>query len=110
MPYMDIGELQGPRGWPSHNVTCIGSKVGHQIVSLALIALWALSVSIDFVSPSARVRSVKSAKGLGVSDGHTDPKIGPQVYLGLIKQARKPRSYASLKLRLTDSLTHKGKV
>ena len=26
------------------------------------------------------------------------------------EQARKPRSYASLKLRLTDSLTHKGKV
>ena len=29
---------------------------------------------------------MKSAKGLGVSDGHTDPKIGPQVYLGPIKK------------------------
>ena len=44
-----------------------------------------LSVSIDLVSSSARVTSVKSAKGVSVTDGHPDPKIGPQVYLGPIK-------------------------
>ena len=37
----------------------------------------ALSVSIELVSSSARVTSVKSAKRLLVSDGHPDPKIGP---------------------------------
>ena len=26
-----------------------------------------------------------STKGLGLTDGHPDPKIGPQVYLGPIK-------------------------
>ena len=45
----------------------------------------ALSVSIELVSSSARVTSVKSYKRLGVCDGHPDPKIGPQVYLGPIK-------------------------
>ena len=44
-----------------------------------------LSVCIELVSSSARVTSVNSAKGVGRSDGHPDPKIGPQVYLGPIK-------------------------
>ena len=43
------------------------------------------SLSIGLVSSSAGVNSVKSTQGLGVSDGHPDPKIGPQVYLGPIK-------------------------
>ena len=38
----------------------------------------ALSVSIGLVSSSARVTSVKSAKG-GVTDGHPDTKIGPGI-------------------------------
>ena len=72
------------------------SKVGHQVASLHChilpwIALLALSVSIELVSWSARVTSVKSYKRLGVClfvcDGHPDPKIGPQVYLGPIKIA-----------------------
>ena len=48
---------------------CIGSKVGHQVVSHALLwnALLALSINIEFVSSSARVTSVKSAKGLGLT-------------------------------------------
>ena len=46
----------------------------------------ALSVSIELVSSSARVTSVKSHKPLVVSDGHPDPTIGPQVYLGPIKR------------------------
>ena len=29
---------------------------------------------------------VKSAQGVGVTEGHPDPKIGPQVYLGPIKR------------------------
>ena len=37
----------------------------------------ALSVSIELVSSSARVTSVKSAKGVSVTDGHPDTKIGP---------------------------------
>ena len=49
----------------------------------------ALSVSIELVSSSARVTSVKSQQGVSVSqsvsDGHPDPNIGPQVYLGPIK-------------------------
>ena len=45
----------------------------------------ALSVSIKLVSSSARVTSVKSTKGLLVSDGHPDTKIGPQGHLGPIK-------------------------
>ena len=47
----------------------------------------ALSVSIELVSSSARVTSVKFHKGVLVSDRHPDPKIGPQVYLGPIKIA-----------------------
>ena len=56
----------------------IDSKFGHQVMSLALLgskvatlpwnALLALSVSIEFVSSSARVTSINSAKGLLVSD------------------------------------------
>ena len=57
--------------------------------TLPWIALLALSVSIDLVSSSARVTSVKFQKHLvltdGRTDGHPDPKIGPQVYLGPIK-------------------------
>ena len=49
------------------------------------IALLALSVSIELVSSSARVTSVKSQQGVLRTDGHPDPKIGPQVYLGPIK-------------------------
>ena len=88
-------------GSPS-GTTCIGSKFGHQLAPFALlpklatrlhhciatlpsIALLALSVSIELVSSSARVTSVKSYKPLVVSDGHPDPKIGPQGYLGPIK-------------------------
>ena len=90
-------QIRSPSG-----TTCIGSKFGHQLAPFALlpklatrlhhciatlpwIALLALSVSIELVSSSARVTSVKSYKPLVVSDGHPDPKIGPQVYLGPIK-------------------------
>ena len=61
----------------------------------------ALSVSIELVSSSARVTSVKSAKGGVWSDGHPDPKIGPQVYLGPIKMQnkwKKPKTVKSQKL------------
>ena len=56
----------------------------------------ALSVSIELVSSSARVTSVKSYKRLGVSDGHPDPKIGPQVYLGPIKITLTAAPYSGL--------------
>ena len=49
-----------PPGW----VTCIATLPG--------IALLTLSVGIDLVSSSARVTSVKSAKGVSLSDGRTD--------------------------------------
>ena len=82
--------------------TCIGSKFGHEVAPLALvlklatrlhqciatlpwIALLALSVGIELVSSLARVTSVKSSQSLGLSNGHPDPKIGPQVYVGPIK-------------------------
>ena len=45
----------------------------------------ALSVSIDLLSSSARVTSVKFQKHHVLTEGHPDPKIGPQVYLGPIK-------------------------
>ena len=44
-----------------------------------------LTVCIELLSSSARVTPVKSTQGLSVTDGHPDPKIGPQVYLGPIK-------------------------
>ena len=72
-------------GSPS-GTTCIGSKFGHQLAPLALlpklatsntciatlpsIALLALSVSIELVSSSARVTSVKSTQR-SRSDGRT---------------------------------------
>ena len=70
--------------------TCIASKVGHQIAQLALLhcvglPYWHYQFSIELVSSSARVTSVKSQKGVGRSHWHPDPKIGPQVYLGPIK-------------------------
>ena len=55
------------------------------ILTLPWIALLTLSVGIDLVSSSARVTSVKSQQGVSLTDGHPDPKIGPQVYLGPIK-------------------------
>ena len=90
-------QIRSPSG-----TTCIGSKFGHQLAPFALfpklatrlhhciatlpwIALLALSVSIELVSSSARVTSVKFHKGVLVSDRHPDPKIGPKVYLGPIK-------------------------
>ena len=43
----------------------------------------ALSVSIELVSSSARVTSVNSTQGVGLthslSDGHPDTKIGPGI-------------------------------
>ena len=61
------------------SLTLLGSKVGHQVVSLALPwnALLALSVSIELVSSSARVTSVKSQQGHSVRDNRThrsDPR------------------------------------
>ena len=47
-----------------------------------------LSASIELVSSSARVTSVKSTQGVSRSDGQPDPKIGPQVYLVPIKKTR----------------------
>ena len=43
------------------------------------------SVGIELLSASARVTSIKSAKGVGVTDIGPDPKIGPQGHLGPIK-------------------------
>ena len=60
-------------------------------VTLPWIAQLTVSVSIELVSSSARVTSVKSQQ---VLDGHPDPTIGPQVYLGPIKK------------RISESLSH----
>ena len=68
--------------WPPDGATCIAT--------LPWIALLALSVHIDLVSSSARVTSVKSTQGVGLTDGHPDPKIGPQVYLGPKKRSGGP--------------------
>ena len=51
----------------------LSRKFGHKVAPQALshcllgISLMAISVSIEFVSSSARVISVKSAKGLGLT-------------------------------------------
>ena len=71
------------QSWPPGCLTCIAT--------LPLIALLALSVDIDLVSSSARVTSVKSTKGVGLTEWHLNPKIGPQVYLGPIKTSREHR-------------------
>ena len=92
-------QIRSPSG-----TTCIGSKFGHQLAPFALlpklatrlhhciatlpwIALLALSVSIELVSSSARVTSVKSTKGVFVTDRHPDTKIGPG-HLGPIKTGK----------------------
>ena len=48
------------------------------IATLPWNALLAISVSIESVSSSARVTSVKSAKPLSLTDRDRDTKIGPQ--------------------------------
>ena len=54
--------------------------------SIARIFLLASFVDIELVSPSARVTSVKlNQTSHSLTDGHPDPTIGPQVYLGPIK-------------------------
>ena len=63
----------------------LATRLIHCIVTLPWITLLALSLSIELVSSSARVTSVKFHKGVGQTDGHPDPKIGPQVYLCPIK-------------------------
>ena len=69
--------------------TCIGSKVDRQVAPLALVPNLATRLrnlhrhialhcpigivrSIEFVSPSARVTSVKSTQGLSVTSGPKD--------------------------------------
>ena len=73
----------------------LATRLHHCIATLPWIALLALSVSIELISSLARVTSVKSYKRLGVClfvcDGHPDPKIGPQVYLGPIKMGLGPK-------------------
>ena len=64
--------------WPPGCVVCIAT--------LPWNVLLALSVSIQLVSSSAKVTSVKSAK-TSLSLRHSDPQIGPQVYLGPIENA-----------------------
>ena len=88
--------------WPPDGTTCISCKFGHQMAQLGLvqnlvirwrhlhclqscppgcitciatlpwIALLALSVSIELVSSSARVTSVKSTQGLSLTHWRTD--------------------------------------
>ena len=48
---------------------------------MPLIAALTSLVGIELLSSSARVTSVKSPKGVGWSQTHADPKIGPQVHL-----------------------------
>ena len=62
----------------------MGSKVGHQVATIANvtnmstrlhhIAFIGIIVDIELVSSSARVTSVKSAKGFVLSENHSDPK------------------------------------
>ena len=68
------------QSWPPGNITCIAT--------LPWIALLASSVSIEFVSSSARVTSVKSAKGI-LSYLVRDNQIhrSDQGHLGPIKTA-----------------------
>ena len=88
--------------WPPDGTTCISCQFGHQmalvqnlviswchlhcfqswppdcvtcIATLPWIALLALSVSIELVSSSARVTSVKSAKGVGITHSLTSRPI-----------------------------------
>ena len=104
--------LQKLQIWSPDGATCICCKFDHQMAQLAqkLVIRWhhlhclqswppgcitwiatlpwivllALSVNIELVSSSARITSVKSQQGGVLTDGHPDPKIGPQVYLGSI--------------------------
>ena len=70
------------QSWPSGGATCRSYKFGHQVASLALphclgLPIGIISNSIELVSSSARVTSVKFHKGLWVSESvnqfHQDP-------------------------------------
>ena len=73
----------------THPLTGVGARRCYRI-------LLALSVSIKLVPSSARVTSVKSQQGGSVTDGHLDPKIGPQVYLGPINILDEQKSLQTL--------------
>ena len=83
------------QSWPPGSVTCIAT--------LPWIALLALSASIELVSSSARVTSVKSQQGVGLTHWHPDPKIGPQVYLGPLKNLFGREKYDSGEVQLGES-------
>ena len=99
-------QIRSPSG-----TTCIGSKFGHQLAPFALlpklatrlhhciatlpwIALLALSVSIELVSSSARVTSVKSQQGGSVS-------YGQMIFIG----PRCPWSDLCVRMSVTNSET-----
>ena len=66
--------------WSPDGITCISSKFGHQMAPLALvtiatlpwIVLLTLSVSIELVSSSARVTSVKFQQRLSLTQSVSD--------------------------------------
>ena len=93
VPDCKFGHQEGPlqlQNRPPSGTTCIGSTFCHQVAPLALVQSWppgwvtciatlpaidllALSVIIGLVTSLARVTSVKSAKGVLLTDGHPDP-------------------------------------
>ena len=65
----------------------LGSKVGHQVVSLTLphclgMSYWLYQLVLSLYLHQPESHQLSQQK---VLDGHPDPKIGPQGHLGPIK-------------------------
>ena len=61
--------------WPPGGLNCISSNFGHQVALAVLPLIAFLAVSVELVSSSARVTSVKFQKGLGLSELETTEPI-----------------------------------
>ena len=70
------------QSWAPGRITCIAT--------LPWIALLAISVSIELVSSSARVTSVKFAQGLSLTQSLTSGPKDPKHTWKILKNAQKP--------------------
>ena len=73
-----VAPLHCFQSWPPGRITCIAT--------LPWIALLALSVRLSWYPHQPESHQLSLHK---VCDGHPDPKIRPQVYLGPIKKSKK---------------------
>ena len=87
------------QSWPPGCITCIAT--------LPWIALWPVSLSIELVSSSARVTSVKFHKGLGGTHGVT---FGPIDRTPGLPGSDKKQIYGFYNCRVQSSSTHQAQI